>query len=56
MIHRKDLDNKRKKKIPINITSKGIPQYQYTGFILIMSGYKKVLVHVNPISVKYLIK
>ena len=29
----------------------GSPQYQYAGLILIMSGYSKISVHVNRISI-----
>ena len=37
MIRRKYKNNKKKGKIQINIISKGIPQDQYDGSILIMS-------------------
>ena len=37
MICLKDLDNKKEKKRPRNITSKGITQYQYAGLILIIN-------------------
>ena len=38
MIRQKDSDNKKEKKKTSNITSKGNPQDQYAGLILIMSG------------------
>ena len=41
MIRQKDLDNKKEKENTNNITSKGSPQYQYFGSILIVSSYKK---------------
>ena len=42
MIRRKDSDNKKEKEKTKYITSKGNPQYKYSGLILIMSGYKKI--------------
>ena len=37
-IRQKDLDNKNKRKVPINIISKVSLQDKYAGSILIMSG------------------
>ena len=37
-----------------NITSKGNPQDQFDGLILIMSGYEKISRHMNHISIKTL--
>ena len=56
MIQRKDSDNKKEGKIPIIITSKGNPQNQYDGLILIMSGQKKNSGHVNQDFIKKPIK
>ena len=43
---------KRERKRPRNVTSRGDPQYQYYGSILIISGKKKIAGHVNQIYIK----
>ena len=47
VIPRKDLDYKNIGKIPRNITSRVSMQDQHAGLVLIMSGYNKILVHMN---------
>ena len=47
---------KSKRNKPRNITSKGNQQDQDVGLILIMSGYKKISVHVKQISIKNCMK
>ena len=52
MIRRKDSENKKERENTKNITSKDNNQDQYVGLIFIMSGQKKILGHVNHISIK----
>ena len=52
MICRRNLDDIKEKYKTKHLTSKGNQQEQSIGLILIMSGWKKILWLVNPISIK----
>ena len=56
MILQKESENKKEKENTNNITSKDNHQYQDVSLILIMNGKKKILLHVNQISIKTLSK
>ena len=56
MIRRRESDDKKEKENIKNRTSKDNKQYQDVGSILIMSDQKKMLGHVNHISIENFIK